>query len=135
MTSVEIALITVAVFFTIFFYPIVGWRIFSKAGEPCWAAFIPVYNLIVFVKVIGKPVWWFILLIIPYVSLIFWIWSANRLSKSFGYGVGFTLGLIFLNPIFLLLLAFGNDRYLGPGGAIPNYGAADYERPYDINPA
>jgi hypothetical protein len=39
------------------------------------------------------------------------------LAKSFGRGTGFALGLIFLSPIFLLILGFGSDRYLGPSAA------------------
>lgn len=37
----------------------------------------------------------------------------HKLSVSFGHGVGFTLGLIFLNPIFTLILAFGSSEYIG----------------------
>ena len=35
----------------------------------------------------------------------------NKLSKSFGHGAGFTVGLIFLNLIFMLILAFGSSEY------------------------
>jgi hypothetical protein len=38
----------------------------------------------------------------------------NDLSKSFGHGVGFTLGLIFLSPIFIPILGFGGSLYVGP---------------------
>ena len=38
----------------------------------------------------------------------------HKLSLAFGHGVGFTLGLIFLNPIFILILGFSGDQYLGP---------------------
>lgn len=34
-----------------------------------------------------------------------------RLSKVFGHGVGFTLGLIFLSGIFMLILGFGRSKY------------------------
>lgn len=34
-----------------------------------------------------------------------------RLSKVFGYGVGFTIGLIFLSGIFMLILGFGKSKY------------------------
>ena len=40
--------------------------------------------------------------------------DTHKLSKAFGHGVGFTLGLIFLSPIFRLILAFGSDAYQGP---------------------
>lgn len=35
----------------------------------------------------------------------------NRISKSFGHGAGFTCGLIFLEPIFIMILAFNKDKY------------------------
>ena len=34
-----------------------------------------------------------------------------RLSKVFGHGVGFTLGLIFFSGIFMLVLGFGKSKY------------------------
>lgn len=47
-------------------------------------------------------------------SAIVNIIAANKLSKAFGHGVGFTIGLFFLNPIFMLILAFSSDEYIGP---------------------
>lgn len=41
----------------------------------------------------------------------------NDLAKSFGKGIGFTLGLIFLSFIFIPLLGFGDARYEGPAAA------------------
>ncbi len=92
------------------------WTLFNKAGQPGWACIIPIYNLIVFFRVIGKPWWWLFLLIIPIVNIIFVIWSVNLLSKSFGKNEGFTVGLIFLWIIFLPILAFGDSKYKGPAG-------------------
>jgi len=39
------------------------------------------------------------------------------LARAFGRGVGFAIGLILLSPIFILILAFGGSRYVGPAGA------------------
>src|SRR5436190_17593861 len=36
-------------------------RIFTKAGRPAWAAFVPIYSTIVLLEVVGRPVWWIIL--------------------------------------------------------------------------
>ena len=41
-----------------------NWRVFSKAGEPGWAAIVPIYNILVLLRIAGKPAWWIILLII-----------------------------------------------------------------------
>ena len=90
------------------------WRIFTKAGQPGWASIIPIYNTIVWLRIVGRPLWWFILLFVPVVNIVILIIMVHDLSKSFGHGVGFTLGLIFLSPIFILILAFGGSTYRGP---------------------
>ena len=90
------------------------WKLYVKAGEPGWAAIIPIYNMIVLLKIIGKPTWWIVLMLIPVVNLIFAIWAVNLLAKSFGKDSGFTLGMIFLPFIFYPVLAFGDAQYLGP---------------------
>jgi hypothetical protein len=47
-------------------------------------------------------------------NIIFLFIALNNLSKSFGHGVGFTLGLVFLGPIFIPLLGAGGSQYVGP---------------------
>jgi len=93
------------------------WRIFTKAGQPGWAAIIPIYNYYVILKIVGRPWWWLLLYLVPIVNLVILIIVLNDLSKSFGHGVGFTLGLIFLSFIFYPILGFVDSRYLGPAGA------------------
>jgi len=92
------------------------WKIFTKAGKPGWACIIPIYNIIVLLQIVGKPWWWLLLMLIPFVNIVIGIWMTNLLSKSFGQGAGFTVGLIFLGFIFFPLLAFGNYKYVGPAG-------------------
>ena len=92
------------------------WKIFEKAGKPGWAILIPIYNLIVLLEIVGKPLWWFFLFLIPFVNIIFGIWVINLLSKSFGKNEGFTVGLILLGVIFYPILGFGKAEYAGPAG-------------------
>lgn len=93
------------------------WKVFSKAGEAGWQAIIPIWNIVVLLKIVGRPIWWIILFLIPVVNLIIGIIVVYDLAKSFGHGVGYTLGLLFLSFIFYPMLGFGSSRYLGPGGA------------------
>jgi hypothetical protein len=86
------------------------WKLFVKAGEPGWAAIIPIYNVITLLKVTGKPIWWIILFIVPVVNVIIEILLVFALAKRFGKGAGFALGILFLSPIFLPLLAFGDAQ-------------------------
>ena len=92
------------------------WKTFEKAGQPGWAAIIPIYNYYIMLKIGGKPGWWLLLLFIPIVNLVFLIWTYNMVSKSFGKEEGFTAGLVFLGFIFWPILGFGDAKYLGPYG-------------------
>jgi Family of unknown function (DUF5684) len=97
------------------------WKIFTKAGQPGWAAIIPIYNWYIFCKIVGRPGWWVILLLIPFVNFIVGIILCIDLAKSFGKGVGFGIGLILLGIIFFPILGFGSAQYQGPaaGGLAP----------------
>ena len=115
------------------------WKVYEKAGKPGWASIIPIYNVIVMLEIIGKPMIWLLLLLIPCVNIYFGIVMINLLSKSYGQSEGFTVGLIFLPFIFYPLLGFGNYRYLGPAGAgfagrNPFDPGADYKDPFNPPP-
>ena len=89
------------------------WKVFVKAGEPGWASIVPIYNAIVYLKIAGKPLWWIILLIIPFVNFIILILVALGLAKNFGKSGAFGIGLLLLGFIFLPILAFGDAKFVG----------------------
>ena len=89
------------------------WKIFVKAGEPGWAAIVPIYNLLVMLKIVNRPMWWIVLMLIPFVNLIVMFIVAFDMAKAFGKGAGFALGMIFLGPIFYPVLGFGSAQYQG----------------------
>lgn len=95
---------------------IATWRIFEKAGEGGWKSIIPIYNLYTYCKILGFNFWFTLLmLIIPVVDVFYAIYftieSNSRMSHAFGHGAGYTLGLIFLNPIFTMILGFNDDEF------------------------
>lgn len=112
------------------------WRLFEKAGQPGWKAIIPVYSSYMLYKISWKPSMFFITLILGIVAsillqlndymalavigviiniavMVLGILFNHKISKSFGHGVGFTVGLIFLSLIFSYILAFGSSEYQG----------------------
>jgi hypothetical protein len=110
-------LIIILVIFGLLILPLLGWwKIFEKAGKPGWASIVPIYNIIVMLEIIGKPWWWLLLMMIPYVGIIWYIWSLNLTSKSFGKTESFTVGLVLLGIIFIPVLGFGDAKYIGPAG-------------------
>jgi uncharacterized membrane protein YhaH (DUF805 family) len=96
------------------------WKIFTKAGQPGWACIIPIYNLFVWCKIVGRPAWWILLMFIPFVNFIVGIVLCIDLAKSFGKGAGFGIGLALLGMIFFPILGFGSAQYQGPtAGSLP----------------
>ena len=89
------------------------WRIFKKAGKGGWEAIIPIYNIIVLIEIAGLPLWYIVLLIIPFANIyaIFKIYI--ELAHKFGKSTGFGVGMVFLSLIFMAILAFGKDEYQG----------------------
>ncbi len=91
------------------------WKTFTKAGEPGWASIIPIYNIYIILRIIGKPWWWLLLMLIPFVNFVVWILIAIDMGKSFGKDTLFSLILLWLlTPIGYLILGFGDAQYLGP---------------------
>ena len=119
---------------------IANWRIFTKAGQAGWKSIIPILNTYVLFKIAWKTkMFWLMLVtliagsvcatmaqeqsndtlaiigaVLTFVSCVIGIIDVHKLSKAFGHGLGFTLGLLFLSPIFTLILGLGSSRYRGP---------------------
>ncbi len=92
---------------------VIMWRIFEKAGEHGWAAIIPFYQNYVLFKITWGQGWLFLLLFLPIVNIVTCIITMIKLAKAFDKSGAFAVGLIFLNIIFLAILAFGKARYSG----------------------
>ena len=90
------------------------WKLYSKAGEAGWKSLVPIYGALVYLKFTGRPWWWLLLLCIPLVNIIPAIITCFDLARVFGKGAGFGFGILVLGPIFVLVLAFGDAKYVGP---------------------
>ena len=96
------------------------WKVFTKAGQPGWAVLIPFYNIIVLLRVAGLPWYWVFAVFLPIIPIlgvlaymVLAVMCLHRISTRFGQGVGFTIGLTLLSPIFFLILGFGSSKYVG----------------------
>jgi hypothetical protein len=94
------------------------WKIFTKAGQPGWAAIIPIYNWIVLLQIVGRPLWWILVLLVCFP--VGYIIVCIDLAKSFGKDVGYGIGLFLLGIIFFPMLGFGSAQYVGPSAAAKN---------------
>jgi len=80
-------------------------KLFEKAGQHKIAAFIPVYNLWIWVKVVKKPWWWFVLSLIPFLNvfmiflLIIEVLKFFRRNSFLDQVKGVLIPYIYLNQI------------------------------------
>ena len=102
-------------------------RVYMKAGKKWWEAIVPIYNVIVWLDIIKKShhIIWLYLGIVALMfmgertydialilNFVLAIWLTYFLSRRFGKGAWFTIGLIFLPFIFWPILAWGKANYI-----------------------
>lgn len=110
------------------------WKVFEKAGQPGWAAIIPLYNTWVLAEIVGKPGWWGLYPLLSWIPFVGWlgiivvsIYMALLVAKQFGKSAAFGFfGLWLFSFIGYLILGFGNAQYHAPGAnptdsATPGY--------------
>lgn len=82
------------------------WQIFKKAGKEGWESIIPVYNIIVLLEITGLPIWYIALFFVPFANIYALVMICLELARRFKQSTGFAIGLMFLTPVFLGILAF-----------------------------
>lgn len=62
------------------------WKLYKAAGEQAWKAIVPVYNVVVFLKILHRPKWWVVLLFFPVINLmmfmVLWVDTAKHFGKN-----------------------------------------------------
>lgn len=113
----------------VIFYLIVLWKFAVKTGRPGWSLYIPIYSNYVWVNIAGMDLIWCLLSFAPGIvlhmypgnssiallssifSMIIYFCFCHSLAGRFNKGIGYALGLFFLNPIFLAILTFNKKCY------------------------
>lgn len=90
--------------------------IFRKAGKHSFATIIPIYRDIVHLQVCGLSPWLLLLVFIPVLGwlalMAVAIIGRFELSKKFGHGFFFGLGLLVLPILFRTIIAFSSNEYI-----------------------
>ena len=103
----------VPIFFVLIHYGL--WLLFVKAGRPGWESLIPIYREYQICKLIGRPIWWLALLLIPIINVFIFFGLYLDLVKAFGKRRFWEYAATVLVP-FIVLPIWGRDplvRYLG----------------------
>ena len=97
------------------FYVVCSWKIYVKAGKPGWACIVPIYNIIVYLDIVNRPLWWIVLMFIPVVNIVVMILMLMDFAVAFGKSKGWGIGmLLILGFIGVPILAFGDASYTKP---------------------
>lgn len=103
------------------------WKLFVKAGKPGWAAIVPIYNVMVYAEVAGKPGWWGLGVFLSFVPFVGWIaalavqiYLSIEFAKAFGKEPIWAALLILLPIIGYPILAFSKDTKYTLGGSKPS---------------
>ncbi|MCL4265429.1 MAG: signal peptidase I [Anaerolineae bacterium] len=90
------------------------WKTLAKAGEPGWAAIIPVLNWYFMVKISGRPGWWMILFLVPILNIVIWLMVALDTAYAFGKTTLTGILLFFLPWVMYPVLGFSDATYQRP---------------------
>lgn len=92
------------------------YKLFEKAGEAGWKAFIPVYSDVVWLKLIGKPTWWIVLTLIPIVRTLIKISMDIELVKAYGkHRFGDQVKAVLIPFVYYPQIGFDQvTEYIGP---------------------
>ncbi len=115
----NIYLILTIIFFVLI---VIGlWAIFEKAGQKGWKILIPFYNLYIWLKIIKKPLWWYIFLLIPFINVFVVLLMIVEIVKCFGkYGLGAQALSVLFPFAYLPYLGFSvKEHYTDPDDAKP----------------
>jgi len=92
------------------------WRMFVKCDQPGFGAIIPVYDLILTLRIVGRPDWQIVYFLIPGFNVYFLFKLIVELVQSFGHfsWVDYILAIVF-NVFYILNLGLAyNEVYHGP---------------------
>ena len=109
-----VALIAVYLYFAFMQYKMAA----NKTGnaDMAWFAFIPILNTVLLIKMADKPMWWFLLLLVPIVNVIaffiLWMEAAKACSQSPAWG--FLMLIPPLSFVAAFILAYGSRPVVYP---------------------
>ena len=90
---------------------IAKWKIITKAGKEGWKSLIPVYSTYTMLQILNMEPMLCLLDVLLGANFMLNIVMMVKLAHSFKKGNGFAVGLILLQPIFLMILGFGAAKY------------------------
>ncbi len=97
------------------------WFVFKKAGVEPWKALIPIYNIVVWIKVCGKNWRWYIYFLIPAINIFTFLLMVVETAKAFHrYGFWEQTFAVIFPWIYLPILGLNQWQYYDPTNEPPH---------------
>jgi signal peptidase I len=109
-------MITLTILLTLFiFFPALLWATFEKAGYKGYLSVIPLLNYYYWLKIIDKPLWWYIFLILPFINVFMVMLMIVELLKCFGMrGLHQQAAAVIVPFVYLPWLGSSKHKYIHP---------------------
>ena len=89
-------------------------RLLDRAGATPWHGYIPGLNYIAWLKIIGRPWYWALLLVVPGINLLMWTIMQVEMGIAFNQRSMMDQWKMGLIPwVFIAKLSLGDDKYVG----------------------
>lgn len=92
------------------------WRLFVKCNQPGLAAIVPIWDIVATLRIVGRPAWHIVFLLIPVFNVYFGFRLLIEVAQSFGKRdvIDYVFVIVF-NLFYLLNLGLAyNEEYQGP---------------------
>jgi len=97
-------------------------KIFEKAGEDGWKVLVPFYNLYIWLRIIDKPIWWYIFLLIPFINIFVVLIMIVETVKCFTKFLLWEQALAVIFPfVYLPYLGFSSNEKYYPADKRPEF--------------
>lgn len=97
------------------FFPALLWGTFEKAGFKGYLSLIPFLNYYYWLKIIDKPLWWYIFLLLPFINVFMVMLMIVELLKSYGMrGLHQQAIAVILPFVVLPMLGAKDKKYTHP---------------------
>ena len=104
-----------------FIHGIGTWKLYSLSGNKSWQSFVPIYNVLILLRIINRPWWWIFIIFMPGINIIILpvIWV--EISRSFKKNT--------YTDTFLSICSLGFYNYY-----LNYFTKAEYVKNRDLNP-
>lgn len=99
------------------FFPVFMFKVFEKANVPAWKSIVPMLNYWEWNKINDKPIWWFLLLFVPFINIFMVFLMIVETAKAFAkFDLGSQALSVIFPYVYLPYLGIsGTEKYYGPG--------------------